>query len=107
MPTVMVVDDTAVDRRLAGGLLERATNLNVCYAHDGDEALTLVGQEMPDLVLTDLQMPNVDGLQLVNVLRERYPGIPVVLIRSWRDRPYGLHPALHRSGHLGGSDSGR
>ncbi len=82
MPTVMVVDDAAVDRRLAGGLLENAPNLNVCYAHDGEEALIKIGQEMPDLVVTDLQMPHVDGLALVNSLQERYPEVPVVLMTA-------------------------
>ena len=82
MPTVLVVDDTAVDRRLAGGLLENAPDLNVCYAHNGNEALLQIGNELPDLVLTDLQMPDLDGLQLVNSITERYPDVPVVLMTA-------------------------
>ena len=82
MPTVLVVDDTAVDRRLAGGLLENAPDLNVCYAQDGNEALLQIGNELPDLVLTDLQMPDVDGLQLVNSINEKYPDVPVVLMTA-------------------------
>lgn len=82
MPTVLVVDDTAVDRRLAGGLLETAPDLDVCYAQDGNEALLQIGNELPDLVLTDLQMPNLDGLELVNSISDRYPDIPVVLMTA-------------------------
>lgn len=82
MPTVLVVDDTAVDRRLAGGLLENAPDLNVCYAQNGREALLQIGNELPDLVLTDLQMPDLDGLQLVNSITERYPDVPVVLMTA-------------------------
>lgn len=82
MPTVLVVDDTAVDRRLAGGLLENAPDLNVCYAQNGNEALLQIGNELPDLVLTDLQMPDLDGLQLVNSINERYPDVPVVLMTA-------------------------
>jgi CheY-like chemotaxis protein len=78
----MVVDDTAVDRRLAGGLLESAPNLQVCYAQSGQEALLKIGNELPDLVLTDLQMPDLDGLQLVNAINDRYPDIPVVLMTA-------------------------
>jgi CheY-like chemotaxis protein len=82
MPTVLVVDDTAVDRRLAGGLLENAPDLHVCYAQDGNEALLQIGNELPDLVLTDLQMPDIDGLQLVNSINDRYPDVPVVLMTA-------------------------
>lgn len=82
MPTVLVVDDTAVDRRLAGGLLENAPDLTVCYAQNGNEALLQIGNELPDLVLTDLQMPDLDGLQLVNSINERYPDVPVVLMTA-------------------------
>jgi CheY-like chemotaxis protein len=82
MPTVLVVDDTAVDRRLAGGLLESAPDLNVCYAQNGNEALLQIGNELPDLVLTDLQMPDLDGLQLVNSITEKYPDVPVVLMTA-------------------------
>ena len=82
MPTVLVVDDTAVDRRLAGGLLESAPDLNVCYAQNGHEALLQIGNELPDLVLTDLQMPDLDGLQLVLSITERYPDVPVVLMTA-------------------------
>ena len=82
MATVLVVDDTAVDRRLAGGLLENAPDLNVCYAQNGNEALLQIGNELPDLVLTDLQMPDLDGLQLVNSINDRYPDVPVVLMTA-------------------------
>lgn len=82
MPTILVVDDTAVDRRLAGGLLESAPNVEVFYAENGKEALQHIGHELPDLVVTDLQMPEVDGLALVTTIGEKYPDIPVVLMTA-------------------------
>lgn len=82
MPTILVVDDAAVDRRLAGGLLEKDPDLNVCYAENGQDALLKIGSFLPDLVLTDLQMPEVDGLQLVNSIGERFPELPVVLMTA-------------------------
>lgn len=82
MPTILVVDDTAVDRRLAGGLLEKAPEMNVCYAENGQEALLKIGDFLPDLVVTDLQMPELDGLQLVHSIAERYPSVPVVLMTA-------------------------
>ncbi len=82
MPTVLIVDDTAVDRRLAGGLLESTPNLEVCYAENGREALVQIGTSLPDLVVTDLQMPDLDGLELVTTIGERYPDVPVVLMTA-------------------------
>ena len=82
MPTVLIVDDTAVDRRLAGGLLENSPNLDVCYAQNGTEALLQIGNRLPDLVVTDLQMPDIDGLQLVTRINEKYPEVPVVLMTA-------------------------
>ena len=82
MAVVLVVDDTAVDRRLAGGLLEKSGNMEVAYANNGVEALNFIGDQKPDLVLTDLQMPDIDGLKLVTTITDEYPGLPVVLMTA-------------------------
>ena len=82
MASVMIVDDTAVDRRLAGGLLESAPDVDVVYAENGREALDKIKLTTPDLVVTDLQMPDVDGLELVTELTTHYPDIPVVLMTA-------------------------
>lgn len=82
MATVLVVDDTAVDRRLAGGLLERNPNVDVCYAENGKEALEVIEFRLPDLVVTDLQMPELDGLGLVTAIGRDYPEVPVVLMTA-------------------------
>jgi len=82
MATILVVDDTAVDRRLAGGLLESSANLDVCYAANGKEALQQIDMGLPDLVVTDLQMPEIDGLELVNTIGDKYPELPVVLMTA-------------------------
>lgn len=82
MATILVVDDTAVDRRLAGGLLESSANLEVCYAENGKEALQQISMRLPDLVVTDLQMPEIDGLELVNTIGDKYPEVPVVLMTA-------------------------
>ncbi|MFV2068780.1 MAG: response regulator [Pirellulales bacterium] len=82
MSTVLVVDDSAVDRRLIGGLLEKSSDWSVRYASSGKEALELIEQQLPDVVVTDLLMPDMDGLQLVRLLRAGYPSVPVILITS-------------------------
>ena len=82
MTSILIVDDTAVDRRLAGGLLESAGDIDVQYAENGQEALDKIGQHLPDLVVTDLQMPELDGLNLVLKISEDYPDLPVILMTA-------------------------
>lgn len=79
---VLVVDDSKVDRRLAGGILGKIPGLRVTYAENGHEALDLIERDPPKLVLTDLQMPTVDGLQLVEALRMRTQPIPSILMTA-------------------------
>ena len=82
MPTVLVVDDSEVDRRLVGGLLERQGGCKVSFAPDGKAALQHFEQAVPDLVLTDLQMPEMDGLALVAAIKGEFPLTPVILMTA-------------------------
>ncbi len=82
MTRVLVVDDCAVDRTLAGEILKKGAGFTVEYALSGEEAMRQIGQAAPDLVLTDLQMPRMNGLQLVSAVREKYPRVPVILMTS-------------------------
>lgn len=82
MPNVLVVDDSAVDRRLVCGLFERDKSLSVKSAVDGEDALAKIEEEAPDLVVTDLVMPKVDGLKVVEEIKRRWPAVPVVLMTS-------------------------
>ena len=95
MTTVLVVDDSAVDRRLVGALLAREPEWKVEYAEDGSEALTRIKESVPDLVLTDLQMPELDGLDLVTLARQHYPHLPVVLMTAYGSEALALE-ALER-----------
>jgi len=79
--TVLIVDDSAVDRRRAVKLLTNA-GLTVLAAPGGREALTMIEHDHPDLVLTDMQMGEMDGLALVQEVKERFPGVPVILMTA-------------------------
>lgn len=81
MPTVMIVDDSVVDRKLAGGCLKNC-DLEVTFACDGREALDLMADDPPDVVVTDLQMPEIDGLELVKQIRQQHRRIPVILMTA-------------------------
>lgn len=82
MTTILVVDDSAVDRRLVGGLLAKNDQWNVEYAVQGTDALACIERRPPDLVLTDLIMPEMDGLALVSLIRSHHPSVPVILMTS-------------------------
>lgn len=80
MPSVLIVDDSDVDRRLAGGLLNKTGRFDVQYACDGSEALSLLKKSRPSIVLTDLHMPGRGGLMLVEACRMHHENLPVVLM---------------------------
>jgi CheY-like chemotaxis protein len=82
MAKVLVVDDSPLDGFLAGSLLEAQTDLEAVYAQDGKEALEAMRREAPDLVLTDLQMPEMNGLELVEAVRKHFAFVPVILMTA-------------------------
>jgi CheY-like chemotaxis protein len=82
MAIILVVDDSPVDRARAGGLLKKRAGLTPAFAANGIEALALIAEQPPDLVLTDLQMPEMGGLELVETVRRRFPGLPVVVMTA-------------------------
>ncbi len=82
-PTVMVVDDSLTVRRVTQRLLERE-GYRVQLAKDGVEALELIGQGAPDLMLVDIEMPRMDGFDLTRNVRgnEATRDIPIIMITS-------------------------
>ena len=82
MAKVLVVDDSEVDRRLVGGLLTKDTELEVRFAGNGVDALEQIKDSAPDLVVTDLIMPEMDGLKLVAAVRSDYRHVPTILMTS-------------------------
>ena len=80
--TFLVVDDSPIDAMIAGKLLSQLGRPHVVYAENGVQALELVKQLRPDLVLTDLQMPEMDGLELVESIRRLYPSVPIILMTA-------------------------
>lgn len=79
---VLVVDDQAVDRRVAGVQVEKL-GAEAVYAEGGQEALDIIARARPDVVLTDLQMPGMGGLELVETIREEHADLPVILMTAF------------------------
>ena len=82
MAHVLVVDDSVLDRRIASRMLEEI-GLEVHEAANGRDALQQMEKLEPDLVLTDMQMPEIDGLSLVQSVTESYPSIPIILMTAF------------------------
>lgn len=82
---ILVVDDSQVERLLIEGLLRKNPNYRVESAANGKEALAKIAARPPDLVVTDLVMPEMDGLQLVRAVRRQHSDIPVILITAYGD----------------------
>jgi CheY-like chemotaxis protein/anti-sigma regulatory factor (Ser/Thr protein kinase) len=80
--TVLVVDDSAMDRHLAGAIVQKLPGWQCTFAANGAEALSLLEQQLSDVVLTDMLMPEMDGLQLVQAIRTKYPLVPVILMTA-------------------------
>lgn len=82
MADILVVDDSSLDRAIAQQLLETESGYSIRFAENGRDAMEQIATEIPDLVLTDLQMPEMNGLQLVEAVRERIPSLPVILMTA-------------------------
>ncbi|MEU3030714.1 response regulator transcription factor [Streptomyces incarnatus] len=97
---VVVADDQTVVREGIVMLLGLLPGVEVIgAAGDGEEAVRLVGELSPDVVLMDLRMPRCDGVEATRRIREQYPGTQVVVLTTYADDE-SLFPAL-RAGARG------
>ena len=83
MIRVLLCDDQDVVREGLRAILGTAPGLEVVgVAQDGAEAVELVGAAKPDIVLMDLNMPGVSGIQATRIIREKFPLVKVLCIRN-------------------------
>ena len=84
--TLLVVDDDETIRHsLADALSDDVTDVRL--AESAESALALIGAGQVDVVLSDIRMPGLDGLEFLKLLRERAPHIDVVLMTAFDDMP--------------------
>ncbi len=67
---------------MVGGLLKKQPDWQIEFAEHGGQALEMLAASQPELIITDMMMPVVDGLQLVAAVKKQYPLVPVILITS-------------------------
>ncbi|WP_166832087.1 response regulator [Thalassoroseus pseudoceratinae] len=79
---LLIVDDSPVDRELYRCLMQKDELCTVRTVGDGVDALDQIAIDPPDVILTDLRMPRMNGLELVKQVQERTPEIPVILVTA-------------------------
>lgn len=97
-PHVLVVDDMRNTRILVRFLLEKQFNADVSEAPDGLAAVALAIKKPPDLVISDVAMPRMNGLELVKSLREmpQLSGMPIILLTAKGEQVYRTQATLLR-----------
>ncbi|KAA3615450.1 MAG: response regulator [Calditrichaeota bacterium] len=85
--TILIADDSATIRKLVS-LSLKATGNNVVAACDGMEALETLPSLDVDLIITDLNMPNIDGYELIRSVRENaeYDKVPIIILTSEKEK---------------------
>ena len=96
---VLIVDDHPSFRSCVRALLTSEGFVVVGEAEDGESALALTAELSPDLVLLDIQLPDISGFEVVSRIHEKNPELEIVLISSRDQNAYGS--SLGASGALG------
>ena len=83
-PTILYVEDNEYNRKIVRQLLGR-TSYRLVEALDGESGVAAAFEERPDLILMDVQLPKMSGLDATRILRadERTQGVPIVIITSF------------------------
>jgi threonine synthase len=83
-PRVAIIDDTPDSRRLIRRILQSQGNFTLFEASNGREAIELSKKELPDLIILDLMMPEIDGFSVLDALKEddRTASIPVIVVTA-------------------------
>lgn len=94
---ILVVDDNSTNLAILKSQLEQ-WKLSPTLAMSGAQALALLDDEPEfDLVLSDMHMPEMDGVQLAETIRRKHPGLPIILLSSVGDDHHVQHPHLFNS----------
>jgi DNA-binding NarL/FixJ family response regulator len=91
---ILLVDDSEFERVIIRSAVEGLTNFRVCgEASNGAEGIKKAVELRPDLVVMDLAMPLMNGLEAATVLKDEIPGLPIVLLTLYAEQIYGLRCA--------------
>ena len=86
---VLIADDHSLVRQGLRRYLDMAEDIDVVgEASNGEEAVAMVEKEQPDIVLLDIRMPGVDGLEAARMIRERFPNVGAIMLTAYDDRQF-------------------
>ncbi|MBN2558753.1 MAG: response regulator [Clostridia bacterium] len=90
MIDVLIVDDEKKIREgISGGIDWAGNGINICgTASSGIEALDMIDKYMPGIIITDISMADMDGLELLEIINQTYPTVKVILISGYKDFEY-------------------
>ncbi len=95
MKTILIVEDSATTRALIRAVIDEIGEFETVEASSGFEALKMLPQQQYDLIITDINMPDINGLELINFVRNnpRFTHLPIVIVsteRSEEDKKRGM-----------------
>jgi len=93
--SILIVEDSTTTRSLIRAVIEELGDFNIVEAPTGFDALKLLPAQDFDLVVTDINMPDINGLELINFVKSnpRYSSIPLIIVtteRSEEDKKRGM-----------------
>ena len=83
-PTILIVDDEAAQRELLGDFIQ-SLGYHIETASSGEDALAAIGRQLPDMVLLDVRLPGISGIEVLQEIRTTTPNLPVLLITAYAD----------------------
>lgn len=95
MKTILIVEDSSTTRALLRAVIDELGDFETVEASSGFEALKVLPQQEYDLIITDINMPDINGLELINFVRSnpRYSHLPIIIVsteRSEEDKKRGM-----------------
>jgi len=95
MKTILIVEDSSTTRALLRAVIDELDDFETVEAATGFEALKMLPQQEYDLIITDINMPDINGLELINFVRgnTRYSHLPIIIVsteRSEEDKKRGM-----------------
>ncbi|HZH63202.1 MAG TPA: response regulator [Metabacillus sp.] len=90
MTTLLIVDDESWTRETVKALIDKASLgiTKLIEATNGEEAIKQIMLENPDIIMTDMKMPGIDGIRLLEVIEKEHPDIPTIVLSGYQDFVY-------------------
>ena len=95
MKTILIVEDSSTTRALIRAIIDELGDFETAEAASGFEALKMLPQQEYNLIITDINMPDINGLELINFVRsnDRYSHVPILIVsteKSEEDKKRGM-----------------